>query len=121
MAGITSTLNIAQGAIIAQQYGLTVTGHNIANANNPDYSRQNADHLNNTPALYAGHLFGTGVAVDQVKQTVDQLLENRLSDERAVRYMEKVATEKGCFLKRAFIRTSLALLRSISLYILYSS
>ena len=84
MAGITSTLNIAQGALIAQQYGLTVTGHNIANANNPDYSRQNADHLNNTPALYAGHLFGTGVAVDQVKQTVDQLLENRLSDEKAV-------------------------------------
>ena len=83
MSGLTSTLNIAKSAIAAQQYGLNVTGHNVSNVNNPDFSRQRADHISNTPAMYGGHLFGTGVDVSQVKQTVDTLLENRLTDERS--------------------------------------
>ena len=48
MSGIGSTLSIAKTAIAAQQAGLTVTGNNIANVNNPNYSMQNADHLNQT-------------------------------------------------------------------------
>ncbi len=87
MSGITSTLNIAKSAIAAQQYGLNVTGHNISNVNNPDYSRQNADHISNKPAPYAGFLFGTGVDVNQVEQTVDQLLENRLTNEMSSQSM----------------------------------
>lgn len=83
MTGISSTLNIAQGAIAAQQYGLNVTGHNIANVNNPDYSRQDAAHKSNGSALYSGFLFGRGVGVEQVIQRVDQLLENRLTDEKS--------------------------------------
>jgi flagellar hook-associated protein 1 FlgK len=83
MSGISSTLNIAQGAIAAQQYSLNVTGHNIANVNNPNYSLQEADHRSNKPALYSGFLFGTGVGVDQIKQRVDQLLENRLTDAKS--------------------------------------
>lgn len=83
MSGITSTLSIAKSAIAAQQYGLNVTGHNIANVNNADYSRQNADHVSTKPATYGGFLFGTGVSVQQVEQTVDALLENRLTDEKS--------------------------------------
>ncbi|ACN16754.1 putative flagellar hook-associated protein [Desulforapulum autotrophicum HRM2] len=83
MAGISSTLNIAQGAIAAQQYGLNVTGNNIANVNNPDYSLQVADQKSNTPASYSGFLFGTGVSVDQIQQRVNQLLENRLTDAKS--------------------------------------
>jgi flagellar hook-associated protein 1 FlgK len=83
MTGISSTLNIAQGAIAAQQYGLNVTGHNIANVNNPDYSRQDAAHKSNGSALYSGFLFGRGVGVEQIMQRVDQLLENRLTDEKS--------------------------------------
>ncbi len=83
MSGLTSTLNIAKTAIAAQQYGLNVTGHNVSNVNNPDFSRQRADHISNAPAMYGGHLFGTGVNVSQVKQTVDTLLENRLTGEKS--------------------------------------
>jgi len=83
MAGLSSTLNIAQGALAAQQYGLNVTGNNIANVNNTNYSRQEATQKSNTPALYAGFLFGTGVGVDQIQQRVDQLLENRLTDAKS--------------------------------------
>jgi len=87
MSGITSTLSIAKTAIAAQQYGLNVTGHNIANVNNPDYARQDAEHISNKPALYSGFLFGTGVNVSQIQQTVDQLLENRLTDEKSAQAM----------------------------------
>ncbi len=80
MSGLSSTLSIAKTAIAAQQYGLNITGNNIANVNNPDYSVQNADQKNMRPALYAGFLFGTGVDTSQIKQSVDQLLEQRLTN-----------------------------------------
>nr|NJM03819.1 flagellar hook-associated protein FlgK [Desulfobacula sp.] len=79
MSGLSSTLSIAKTAIAAQQYGLNVTGNNIANVNNPDYSVQNADQKNMKPALYGGFLFGTGVDTYQIRQSVDQLLEQRLT------------------------------------------
>ena len=75
MSGISSTLNIAQGALLVQQYGLNVTGNNIANVNNSSYSLQEANQKNNGSALYSGFLFGTGVDVDQIRQRMDQLLE----------------------------------------------
>ncbi|MCF6248778.1 MAG: flagellar hook-associated protein FlgK [Desulfobacula sp.] len=81
MSGLSSTLSIAKTAIAAQQYGLNITGQNIANVNNPDYSVQNADQINRTPALYGGFLFGTGVDTSQIQQSVDKLLEQRLTNE----------------------------------------
>lgn len=83
MGGIGATLNIAKSAIAAQQYGLHVTGNNISNVNNPDYSVQTADQENNTPQKYAGFIFGTGVSVQQIEQSVNQMLEDRLTDEKA--------------------------------------
>jgi len=81
MSGISSTLSIAKSAISVQQYGLNITGQNIANVNNPNYSVQSAEHKNRTPAPYAGFLFGTGVDMYQVKQNVDEFLEQRLTAE----------------------------------------
>ena len=81
MGGIGSTLSIAKTAIAAQQYGLNITGQNIANVNNPDYSVQNAQQQSMKPSLYSGFLFGTGVDTYQISQSVDQLLEQRLTNE----------------------------------------
>ena len=81
MSGLSSTLSIAKTAIAVQQYGINITGQNIANVNNPDYSTQKADQINRTPAPYAGFLFGTGVDMVQIQQNVNQLLENRLTGE----------------------------------------
>ncbi|MGV3741189.1 MAG: flagellar basal body protein, partial [Burkholderiaceae bacterium] len=36
----SSILNVGQSALAAAQIGLTVTGHNIANAATPGYTRQ---------------------------------------------------------------------------------
>lgn len=81
MSGLGSTLNISKSAILSQQYGLAVTGNNIANVNNPDYSMQTADQTTMTSIRYAGYLFGTGVDTSQIQQNVDSFLENRLTDE----------------------------------------
>ncbi len=83
MSGLSSTLSIAKTALSAQQYGINVTGNNIANVNNEDYSIQNADHTTTASVFYNGYVLGTGVDVEQVEQTVDQLLENRLTDEQS--------------------------------------
>ncbi len=83
MTGINMVLNTAKGAIAAQQYGLAVTGHNIANVNNPDYSRQNIPHTAKNPVEYAGFVFGAGVEADDVQRTSDQLLEDRLRNEKS--------------------------------------
>ncbi len=83
MAGISSTLSIAKTAIASQQYGLNITGQNIANVNNPNYSLQNAEQISRKPAAYAGFLFGTGVDINQVQQSVNKLLEARLIGEKS--------------------------------------
>lgn len=83
MSGIGATLNIAKGAIAAQQYGINVTGNNIANVNNASYSRQVLPHTNNITVEYGGLLFGTGVDTENIKQYSDQLLENRVMDQKS--------------------------------------
>jgi flagellar hook-associated protein 1 FlgK len=113
MSGISSTLSIAKTAIAAQQYGLNVTGQNIANVNNPDYSRQDANHISNRPALYAGFLFGTGVNVSQIQQSVNQMLENRLTDEKSTQAMFEEAESYMKVLEGFFDENSDASMNSI--------
>ncbi len=81
MSGLSSTLSIAKTAIAVQQNGINITGQNIANVNNPDYSVQRADQTSTKPAAYGGFLFGTGVDMFQIQQSVDALLESRLTGE----------------------------------------
>ncbi|PIE70192.1 MAG: flagellar hook-associated protein FlgK [Deltaproteobacteria bacterium] len=83
MSGLTHTLNIAKIALAVQQYGISVTGHNISNVNNPDYSRQDIPMSTYTPVLQGGFLFGNGVEAQQVEQTVNQYLEDRLAGQRS--------------------------------------
>ncbi|MDD9303616.1 MAG: flagellar hook-associated protein FlgK [Desulfobacter sp.] len=83
MSGISSTLSIAKTAISTQQHGLNITGQNIANVNNPNYSVQSADQTSRKPAAYGGFLFGTGVDMFQIQQSVDALLEARLTGEQS--------------------------------------
>ena len=113
MSGLSSTLNIAKSAIAAQQYSLSVTGHNIANVNNADYARQNADHVSNKPAAYAGFLFGTGVSVQEIKQSVDTLLENRLTDEKSSQAMFDEAESYMAIIEGYFDENSEASMNSI--------
>ncbi len=89
MSGIGATLSIAKTAIAAQQYGLAVTGHNIANVNNPDYSMQVADQLNRTPALYGGFLFVDVFFMSKMPQTLNEE-EHKKAREAIMMHVRKV-------------------------------
>jgi flagellar hook-associated protein 1 FlgK len=79
MSGLSQLLETARRALLAQQMGMAVTGHNIANASTPGYSRQRLDLLP-SPAIRAGAspaTIGTGVLVDSVGR-----LRNRFIDQQ---------------------------------------
>jgi len=77
-----SGLNIGLSSLYAQQRGLQVTGHNIANANTDGYSRQRVDlSANHGPVSPAVHSrwsgAGNGVTVDGTDRVRDEFLEGR--------------------------------------------
>jgi len=80
---ILSVLDVARTALSVQQYGVDVTGHNIANVNTPEYSRQSPIIEGRQPAKYAGLLFGRGVDVDSIVRSTDQLVEKQLRQEKS--------------------------------------
>lgn len=76
------SLRVALSGLLAQQRGLEITGHNIANANTEGYSRQRVELSANagpiTPAMYARWPgSGLGVDVDRISRLHDEFLETR--------------------------------------------
>jgi flagellar hook-associated protein 1 FlgK len=72
------TLQIASGALQANQIGLQVVGQNIANDNTPGYSREVVNYVPG-PAQQIGDIsLGTGVLVQGVAQVTDQYLNEQL-------------------------------------------
>ncbi|WP_019141185.1 flagellar hook-associated protein FlgK [Noviherbaspirillum massiliense] len=74
----SSILSIGQSALAAAQTGLATTGHNIANANTPGYSRQVVIQ-GPANAQYAGYGFvGKGTEVVAVKRVYNEFLNNQV-------------------------------------------
>jgi flagellar hook-associated protein 1 len=64
--GLSSVFSIAKSSLFAHQQALAVTASNLANANNPAYSRQVARFGTMAPDHRGSFSFGTGVAVNDV-------------------------------------------------------
>jgi flagellar hook-associated protein 1 len=77
MSSVSSLLETARRALVAQQVGLNVTGHNIANANTDGYSRQQANLQTTTAQRMSAGFLGTGVAVTGIER-----LRNRFVDQQ---------------------------------------
>jgi flagellar hook-associated protein 1 FlgK len=84
MAGISTTLDIARLALVANQYGLTVTGQNIANADNANYSRQLMELDTAGSVSIHGLVFGRGVEVTQIKGAVDASLQSWMDRQQSI-------------------------------------
>jgi len=78
MSGLSFALNTAKIALAAQQYGLNVAGHNIANVNTEGYSRQRIPLAAKDPVPYGGVILGSGVEVEQVQRVSNAFIEDRL-------------------------------------------
>lgn len=84
-------VELARRALFAQQRAMDVASHNIANANNPAYSRQRAEMVATAPyappgmapAGVAGQA-GTGVWVREIVRLRDQFLDARIRSQGQV-------------------------------------
>ena len=79
---LSGALNVGRSALAVQQSALQVTGNNIANAGNADYTRQTASiKPNRDQQIRPGVFLGQGVNLDNVGRdsgaVLDQLFEEQ--------------------------------------------
>ena len=84
MSGISFVLDLARGALSAQQQGIAVTSHNIANVNTPGYTRQRANFENLTSDTTSPIKLGYGVVVDSVSQYYDRFITQSLQQKESL-------------------------------------
>ncbi len=78
MPGLNSIMDSSLSALFAAQAGLATTGHNIANANTPGYSRQNVLFAARRPDILPYGALGRGVEVQGIRRIQDEFLQNNL-------------------------------------------
>ncbi|MGD9549151.1 MAG: flagellar hook-associated protein FlgK [Candidatus Krumholzibacteriia bacterium] len=83
MSGLSSIMDTSLSALYAAQAGLATTGHNIANANTPGYSRQTVLYAARRPDLLPYGAIGRGVEVQGIRRIQDDFLLNNLRAQSA--------------------------------------
>lgn len=81
MGGLSGTLGIATNALIADQGALEVSANNIANANTPGYTREEANLVEQAPVQIGSLLYGQGVILQNIQSIRDPVLELRIQQE----------------------------------------
>jgi len=84
MLGLFGTLNLGARSLQTQQLGVEVAGHNLANVNNPDYSRQRVDIDTSFAIPTPIGPQGTGASVVAIQQMRSALLDGQLQSELSV-------------------------------------
>jgi len=79
MPGLNASLNIGLSGLQAAQAALNVVGHNIANVNTPNYSRQRAILVNNDSQTFGNLQYGTGVNLNNIIGVRDRFLEMQIT------------------------------------------
>lgn len=74
----SSILGIGQSALAAAQAGLATTGHNIANAATPGYSRQQVVQGSAGSQDYGFGFVGKGTVINDVRRVYSELLSNQV-------------------------------------------
>jgi flagellar hook-associated protein 1 len=93
MSGISFVLNLARGALFAQQQGIAVTAHNIANVNTLGYSRQVANFEDLASDTNSWVKLGYGVVVGSVSQYYDRFITQNLHQQESV--LQETDTKKS--------------------------
>jgi len=73
-------LGTAASGLQAFQRAISVTGNNISNANNADYSRQRVELGTRPPGFTGQGYIGTGVRVESIERLFDQFTVDRLRE-----------------------------------------
>jgi len=83
MGTITSIMDIAQQALLADQDALNVTANNVANQNTPGYTREVVNFQSVDAVTLSGLTVGSGVTVTATSQR-DRVLEQRVQQQTQV-------------------------------------
>ena len=97
MASIFNTLGIGYSGLNAAQVGINTTGHNIANAETPGYTRQRVMTSAALPILTRPGDIGNGVEVQDIKRVFDNFVFDRynsVSAEKEYSDFEKQSLEE---------------------------
>ncbi len=100
MSGLTGILDIGKKALSAYRLAMNITGHNVANANTPGFSRQRPILATTLPIDFNPGQLGTGVKVTEIQRMRDQFLDLQLREvsssvgqwEEREKFLEEVET-----------------------------
>lgn len=81
MSSLFATLDVAIGALGAEQGALDTTSNNVANVNTPGYSREEPVLVENPPIVLGPLTFGSGVSLQKVQSVRDPILQLRIDGE----------------------------------------
>ena len=84
MSGISTILHIATKALLAEQLGVEVTGHNIANVNTEGYPRQRVNFVAATAVPSPYGPLGMGVEVQGIERAFDPFITARVNEKNSL-------------------------------------
>ena len=78
MSGLNAIMDTGLSALFSAQAGMGTTGHNIANASTPGYSRQQVLFAARRPSISRIGAIGRGVEVSSIRRVQDEFLANNM-------------------------------------------
>lgn len=85
MLGLFGSLDLGARSLQTQQQGVEIAGQNLANVNNPAYSRQRLAVAASTPVDTAVGQQGTGVGTVAIERLRSAILDSQIQSETSVR------------------------------------
>jgi flagellar hook-associated protein 1 FlgK len=79
-----SAFEIGRRALLANQFGISVTGQNISNVNTYGYTRQSAQFTESGSTGFGRFAVGSGVTISGVQSFRDQFIESRMQVETGI-------------------------------------
>jgi len=95
MPDLNGILGIGKEALLAHQKAIDVTGHNIANANTPGYSRQRVNMETREPISVSPGQMGTGVRAQEIQRVYDRFWGVQINNEN--QSLGRWEAQKGAF------------------------
>lgn len=93
VATLNHILNLGSESLQNSRVGVDVTGHNVANAQTPGYSRQIVNLETKYPIEYGMQIFGDGSRVQNIRRSHDKFLEGQLRKEVQVQSRTETLSE----------------------------
>jgi flagellar hook-associated protein 1 len=84
MPGLFGTLNLGARSLQTEQQGVEISGHNLANVNNPAYARQRLEIQTSIPLQTSIGSVGTGADAVGIMQLRDTLLDQQIQGENSI-------------------------------------